>query len=123
MKTIEEWKDGRVEVWPSNFPIFHAAILPTFPCCVMNLSILDEGVIWKHRDASAKPLIAFKDHSIPLGDGEILHAMQGGNGPFYPGCTLPLVSLARLRTDVVRTGTVAIAGPCRAYPDVGDVPA
>jgi len=50
----------------------------------MNLTILDEGVIWKHRDASTKPLIAFKGHSIPLGHGEILHAMQMGTGRFTP---------------------------------------
>src|SRR5262245_28654261 len=50
----------------------------------MKVSILDEGVIWKHSNTSAPRLIAFKGHSIPLGNGEILHAMQVGAGRFTP---------------------------------------
>lgn len=44
----------------------------------MNLTILNEGVIWKDPRPRAEALVAAKGNSVALGRGEILHAMQVG---------------------------------------------
>lgn len=43
-----------------------------------NLTIIDEGIVWKNQHPSIRSLIAMKGTNLCLGNGEILHAARLG---------------------------------------------